>query len=68
MIGSDDDDILRTGGSECKPGKSFLPLAIGDIKGSLVASNLLYYVADKQKFAPGEAMVLDVGNRDEKVE
>ena len=47
VLGSADDDILRQGGSECKPGKSFLPIAIGDIKGSYVAANLLAYMADK---------------------
>ena len=32
VFGSNDDAVLRKGGSECSPGKTFLPIAIGDIK------------------------------------
>lgn len=65
VLGSQYDAILRKGGSECSPGKTFLPLAIGDIKSSYVATNLLWYMADRTDFAGGETLLIDVGNRDE---
>jgi len=58
--------VLRQGGSECSPGKTFLPIAIGDIKQSYnILGNLGMYMAEKSNFKPGEVELLDLGNRAE---
>jgi len=48
VMGSDDDDILRTG-SNCTPGTGFWPFFIGDLQTSFT-NNLLHYVAGKSGY------------------
>ena len=50
VIGSDDDDVLREGGSECVPGDTFIPiLPAGDLTSSSLIINTLYYIGEAAK-------------------
>ena len=58
VIGSDDDDVLRTG-TNCKPGTTFLPIAVGDIQTAYI-SNLWHYMAART--GNGATQLIDVKN------
>ena len=60
VIGSDDDDVLRTGGTECKPGATFLPLAIGDIQSTYI-NHFWHYMASRSGKS-GSTQLIDVEN------
>ena len=60
-LGSNDDAVLRLGGTECSPGTGYWPLAIGDIKSSYI-SNLFHYVAAKYDFEGGSMSLIDAGS------